>query len=40
MKWYKLNHERMVELNLCATMSADRLIEESFGEFMILCKCH
>ena len=33
MKWYKLNHERMVELKICPEMSNDQLVKESFGTF-------
>ena len=31
-KWYKLNHERMVELKVCAPLSDDELVKQSFGE--------
>lgn len=34
MKWYKLNHERMVELKLCGPMDGDQLVKESFDAWM------
>ena len=37
-KWYKLNHERMVELKICAPLSDEELVKQSFGKFQLFSK--